>query len=219
MSWTLSDSGTTSALTIGTETTLATDTNNGVFQPEFDLTNAALGEVFEIRAYTIVLSGGSYVQCLKGTFQGGCIINNHKAAWPIMSDRGIRYTIKQLNGTGRTIPWKVLRQGSVTLSASGTQSLTVGTQATLATDTNNGTFQFIFDGSNFVLGDQFSAWLQSLTLSGGSYAYLWQPGSWSNNQINPCKISPPVSSDQGIKALLEQLAGTARSVPWKLLRI
>ena len=53
MTWTLSDSGTTSALTIGTETTLATDTNNGTFVLEVDGSNMAIGDWLIVRAYTI----------------------------------------------------------------------------------------------------------------------------------------------------------------------
>lgn len=108
MSWTLSDSGTTSALTIGTETTLATDTNNGTFVLEVDTSNLVLGDLLEVRVYTITLSGGSLTQVWKGTYQHPQI-NNHKASPPIASDQSIKCTLKQVAGTGRTFVWKMLR--------------------------------------------------------------------------------------------------------------
>jgi len=108
MTWTLSSSGTTSALTIGSETTLATDTNNGTFVLEVDTSNLALGDLLEIRIYTITLGGGSLVQAWKGTFQHGQI-NNHKVSPPVASDQSIKCTLNQVAGTGRTFAWKMLR--------------------------------------------------------------------------------------------------------------
>jgi hypothetical protein len=77
MTWTLSDSGTTGSLTLTSETTLATDTNNGTFVLEVDTSNMVLGDLLEIRVYTITLSGGSLIQMWKGTYQHAQI-NNHK---------------------------------------------------------------------------------------------------------------------------------------------
>ena len=108
MTWTLSDSGTTSALTIGTETTLATDTNNGTFVLEVDLSNLANGDLLEIRIYTITLSGGSLVLAWKATYQH-TQINNHKISPPVASDQSIKCTLKQTAGTGRVFSWKMLR--------------------------------------------------------------------------------------------------------------
>ncbi len=108
MTWTLSQSGTTSALTVGTETTLATDTNNGTFVLEVDTSNLALGDLLEIRVYTITLSGGTLTQAWKGTYQHAQI-NNHKVSPPIASDQSCKCTLKQAAGTGRTFAWKMLR--------------------------------------------------------------------------------------------------------------
>lgn len=108
MTWTLADSGTTAALTIASETTLATDTTNGTFVLEVDLSNLALGDLLEIRAYTILLSGGSLIQREIGTYQHNQT-NNHIASPPIASDQSIKCTLNQQAGTGRTFAWKMLR--------------------------------------------------------------------------------------------------------------
>jgi len=108
MTWTLSDSGTTAALTIGTETTLATDANNGTFVLEVDTSNMVLGDLLEIRVYTITLSGGTLTQAWKGTYQHAQI-NNHKISPPVASDQSVKCTLKQTAGTGRTFAWKMLR--------------------------------------------------------------------------------------------------------------
>jgi hypothetical protein len=109
MTWTLSNSGTTAALTIGTETTLSSDTNNATFAGFVDTSNLASGDTLEIRVYTINLSGGSYTQTWKGAFQNAQL-NPIKAIPPIVSDQGYRVTLKQTAGTGRTYGWKYLRQ-------------------------------------------------------------------------------------------------------------
>lgn len=108
MTWVLADSGTTSALSIGVETTLATDTTNGTFVLEVDVSNLVNGDLLEIRVYTITLNGGSLTQAWKGTYQHAQI-NNHKISPPVASDQSIKCTLNQQAGTGRTYAWKMLR--------------------------------------------------------------------------------------------------------------
>ncbi len=107
MTWILSDSGTTSP-TVGVETTLATDTNNGTFVLEVETTNMVNGDLLEIRVYTITLAAATLTQAWKGTYQHAQI-NNHKISPPIASDQSIKCTINQVAGTSRSFPWKMLR--------------------------------------------------------------------------------------------------------------
>jgi len=97
MTWTLSDSGTSTA-TLGQESTLATDTNNGTFVLEVDTSNMIAGDLLEIRCKTITLNGGSLVQAWKGTYQH-TQINNHKISPPLAIDQEISCSIKQITGT------------------------------------------------------------------------------------------------------------------------
>jgi hypothetical protein len=107
MSWTLSSSG-TPTLSIGSETTLVTDTNNATFVLEVDVTNMVNGDLLEIRIYTVTLSGGALTQAWKGTYQHNQV-NDHKISPPIASDQSLKCTLKQTAGTGRAFPWKLLR--------------------------------------------------------------------------------------------------------------
>ena len=99
MTWTLSDGSTTASLTIGSETTLATDTNNGTFVLEVDVSNLTNGDLLEMRLYTITLSTGVLTQAWKGSYQGGLITNNHKISPPVASDQSIKTTLLQRGGT------------------------------------------------------------------------------------------------------------------------
>ena len=105
MTWTVSASGTTTALTTS-ELTLATDTTNGTFVLEVETSNMALGDLFEIRVYTA--TGGTTAQAWKGAYQHAQI-NNHKISPPVASDASIKGTVTQVAGTGRTFAWKLLR--------------------------------------------------------------------------------------------------------------
>jgi|ERR1043166_8531798 hypothetical protein len=108
MTWTLSQSGTTSALSIGSETDLATDTNNGTFVVQVDVSNLANGDLLEIRVYTKTLSGDTLTQSWVGTYQHAQV-NNIKISPPVASDISMKATLNQQAGTGRTFKWKFLR--------------------------------------------------------------------------------------------------------------
>jgi len=101
-------SSTGSGVTATFEHVLYQDSTNGTIVGEWDTSNLASGDLVELRVYTITLSGGSYVQMWKGTYQH-VQVANHKSSPPIASDQATETTIKQLAGTGRAFPWKVLR--------------------------------------------------------------------------------------------------------------
>lgn len=98
----------TGTQTFTPEQILATDTNNGVLSFEVDTTALALLDTVEFRVYTITLSGGAY-----GSTWGASYSNpqgkTHKQAPPTPSDIGAMFTIRQMAGTARAFPWKVLR--------------------------------------------------------------------------------------------------------------
>ncbi len=108
MTWTVSASG-TQAATIGTEFALQTDTTNGTYYYEVDLSAMAIGDVVELRIYTATLSGGTRHQAWKSTFGPGLPICPIAPSPPQPSDQSIQVTLKQIAGTARSFPWKLLR--------------------------------------------------------------------------------------------------------------
>lgn len=106
-----------------------------------------------------------------------------------------------------------------TLSASGTQSATIGTEFTLATDTTNATYYFEVDMTNLALGDVLELRIYTVTLSAGTLHVAWKSSYGPAPPVNAIAASPPQPSDQSCRVTLKQTAGTARSLPWKLLRI
>jgi hypothetical protein len=69
----------------------------------------ALGDVVELRIYTMTLSGGTLEQCGKATFGPWKPFNLVTWSIPIPSDQSFKFTLKQIAGTGRAFDWKVLR--------------------------------------------------------------------------------------------------------------
>lgn len=99
-------SGTQSA-TVGTEHTLTSQTVFRVYQLQVDFSALAAGELAEIRIKTKVLSGSALNTVKLAAIQGGST-QPVFVSFPLASDIQFDATIKQINGTGRTFPWKVI---------------------------------------------------------------------------------------------------------------
>jgi len=105
-----------------------------------------------------------------------------------------------------------------TVDSSGTTTPTVGTPSTLATSTTNGTFVFEADLSALANGEASRLAVSGKTLTGGTANQMWQ-GTYTAPLVNDRVASPPIASDVSITITMTQLNGSARAVPWKLLRI
>jgi hypothetical protein len=105
------------------------------------------------------------------------------------------------------------------VSASGTQTSVVGTEQTLTTDTTNATYYFEVDITNLAIGDILELRIYTITLSGGTLHLAWKTSIGPVPPANDISPSPPQPSDQSIRVTLKQVSGTARTWPWKLLRI
>jgi hypothetical protein len=107
--------------------------------------------------------------------------------------------------------WTQNSLGPTTLTGSGTEDVLV------AGATTNATYVFKADLTNMVNGDIIECRIYTKALTGSTLHLAWK-GAWSNAQINPIKISPPIASDFSVKVTMTQQAGTGRAVDWALLR-
>jgi hypothetical protein len=108
-----------------------------------------------------------------------------------------------------------------TVIAEGTQTATIGTEHTLATDTTNNTYVFVVDAGAMVdaaTPDLVELRIYTIVRSAGTerLAYLV---SYLGSQASPQKYSVPVPADISIKCTLKQTQGTGRAFPWKLLSL
>ena len=102
--------------------------------------------------------------------------------------------------------------------ASGTQTATITTEHTLATDTTNKTYVLVVDTAAMVNGDVLELRVYTIALTAGTerLAYF---ATYTHAQSCPMTYSVPVPADISCKVTLKQTAGTGRAFPWKLLSL
>jgi hypothetical protein len=104
----------TQTCTIDTEHFLASPNVAGVFELVLDLNALANGDVLEVRAYQMTLTGGTARVALFAVFADAQppdvkIAVSEPLSNELTDTNALRFSIKQVRGTGRAIPWKVLR--------------------------------------------------------------------------------------------------------------
>lgn len=99
-------SGTQTAV-IGTEHSLATPTVAHYRQLLVDVGALVGGEQVELRIKGSVLASGTVQVVLLQTFTGA-VTDPHTQSDVIALPEGGTFTLKQLNGTGRAFPWRIL---------------------------------------------------------------------------------------------------------------
>lgn len=105
-------SGTQTA-TVTTEHTLSSVTAAGVYVLEVDVNAMAVGDVLELRCYSIAVTGGTSREewCIR--FYGDQTRTPMKRGRPVSNDitdtDALKFTLKQTFGTGRSFPWKVMK--------------------------------------------------------------------------------------------------------------
>lgn len=104
--------GTTSALTINSETTLGSAiTDAGTYQLKLDLSNLAGGatpDILELRVYSKTLSGDTKALIDIWTFVGVPIVPIiYTPPYPELYY--LEFTLKQTQGTGRAFKWNILQ--------------------------------------------------------------------------------------------------------------
>lgn len=108
---------------------------------------------------------------------------------------------------------------SLTVTASGTQSATVGTEHTLTTLTAGKTYTLHVDCNAMSHGtgtaDELELRIKTKVLSGGTERDTYS-ATFVGAQDIPIKISLPVPVPQTATVTLKQTAGTGRSFPWAI---
>jgi hypothetical protein len=94
--------------TLDTEHTLDTETTAGIYVLVLELNNLANGDTLIVRMKTKVKSGGTSRLAYEATFANAqSELNKYSPAIPI--DTELICTIEQIDGTGRSIGWNLLK--------------------------------------------------------------------------------------------------------------
>lgn len=106
---------------------------------------------------------------------------------------------------------------ALTITASGTQSATIGTEHTLTTLTGPKTFTLHIDVNALSHGsgtaDELELYIKTKVLSGGTERVTYYTLLTGAQDI-PVRVSLPVPVPQTATVTLKQTAGTGRSFPW-----
>ncbi len=104
----------TQTSSVGTEHFLSSPNVVGTFTLHVD-TNAMLaGDYLELRVYQMVLTGGTQRVAYMATFDGAQLADDLiKISIPISNEltdtNSLRFSLKQVAGSSRSFPWKVLK--------------------------------------------------------------------------------------------------------------
>lgn len=99
---------------IGTEHFLSSPNVVGVFQLEVDLNAMVAGDILELRIYKMVRAAGTSRAMAPMRFEGAQPADSLVAvSIPVSNDltdtNAVRFSLKQVKGTGRAFPWNVLK--------------------------------------------------------------------------------------------------------------
>lgn len=108
----------TQTATIGTEHTLNTQTDSGVYIVGVNLKNMVAGDALQLRAYTKILTGDAQswlayeAEFANAEGDGAAVGSSAEGevlafSVPIASPFSLTFTLKQTAGTGRSFDWRV----------------------------------------------------------------------------------------------------------------
>lgn len=184
-------------------------------------TLAASGTKTPMIPTTGTFTNGSANISITNTLAAGDIVQGITTTGTLPTNFALltRYYVIAANLSGSVINLSATPGGSaITAGSAGSGTHTLTLEHVLATDTNNATFVFEADTSAVTNTDLVELRAYGITLTGGATGQMWK-GTAGLVQVNPRKACPPVASDISFSATLCQRSGTARAIPWKILRV
>lgn len=108
MALTTSSSGTQSC-TIDTVHSLVTDTTAGVYVAMWNLTNLVKSDIIRCFIETKVLTGDTAETVFEGVYANDLGANCIVQSPPVVSMFSLTVKVEQTDGTGRSVPWSLIR--------------------------------------------------------------------------------------------------------------
>jgi hypothetical protein len=203
---------------IGSEQSLAAPTTNAIRVIRIDLNALAPGEIAHLRIKTKVRAAGTVRDQHYVSYIGpaGNPINEIP---PITADLGATFTLTQVNGSVRSIDWKILTLGSPpSVESENTQTCTVGTPHTLLAPTTNKTRLLRLDLNPLTAGEGLRVQIQNKVRTSGTIRNQYDV-TYQGQAGTSILESVPVSADLGSVFVITQLNGTGRLIDWKILTL
>lgn len=109
---------------------------------------------------------------------------------------------------------------AVASESQGTQTAVIGTEHSLATPSSAGVRVLLVDLSNMAAGDAVILRVKVAALTSGTQRVVYtgsRAGAQPADDI--MLMSVPVASEQGATFTLQQVRGTGRNFPWKVMTL
>ena len=107
---------------------------------------------------------------------------------------------------------------ALTEATSGTQSATLDTEHTLATETSPNVYVLAVNLANMASGDVTILRIKTKVLSGGSHTLAFT-ATFAGAQTEDVVYSEPVPSVHSAQFTLEQTDGTGRNYEWSVIEV
>jgi hypothetical protein len=215
--------GTTPYSFTNDSTTIATQTDDGIYSLFVDVSALDYGDQFEILLYEKVNSGSTQRSHSLG-------ILTCKQPAPFVSGgflllHGWDFGAKKLAGTDRSLTSSVRKASGVAISEAVNGSVTIGTtefslvngSTTVATDTTDGVYQLWVDLDAMTGGDRFEWFLREKVAAAGSQL-IWSMGSSRDNEPGPL-VTPVRQLMHGWDYTGIRLAGSDRAFPRSIRKV
>jgi len=205
---------------VGTEHQLGSDqTAAATYLLRIDANAFAAGEGYEIKAKTKVRSSDSHQLEYHGLFLGTLQGDSNHVSIPVASPHSLQFTLKQLNGSSRAVPWSILAFGDVLQEkTSGSQTATPGTEHNLGSaQTDDETYLLRVDISNLAVTERVELRAKTKTRSSDTQRQEQLAIYYGEASIVSNVVSVPVPSVHEVQFTLKQVGGTGRAFPWSIV--
>ncbi len=99
----------TASLTLDTPVDLESTTDPGIYVAQYNLTNLANGDIIRCYVTTKVLTGDTEEIVFEGVYANSMGASPIVQSPPVVSMHSLSMMIEQTDGTGRSVPWALVR--------------------------------------------------------------------------------------------------------------
>lgn len=208
-------------------TSLPTQTTDGVYAPWIDTTNFARGDLYYIRGYETVVSGGTKRLVYKLAVAGWGL--HGSKLWtcpPLMLVHGWDFTLQRAAGSDRTIEYGVRGvEGAVTEAFSNTNTIStterfIASNSTSKTpQTTAGLYQLFLDLNALAKSDEFSLKCYEEVRDAASADVVLFDLLLKGVRTYKVYTTPTLFLDNGWEFSLDKIAGADASIPASIRKV
>lgn len=218
--------GTEFSLSAGS-TSIQARTSAGLYAAWIDSTNLARGDVYVLRAYEKVVSGGTQRIAFAALIPGmGLAPDKLWTCPPLMLLNGWDFTLQRLTGSDRTIEYSIKAvEGAVTEAFTGTDTVgatefyIASASTTKTSRTTAGVYQVFLDLNALAKSDDFELKMYEKVRAASAADAVGMDLSLKGLRTLKIYATPSLHLANGWEFSLKKLAGTDQSIPHSIRKV